>query len=108
MRALHNGWHLQTGATIIETRPEQEQAWLNYVRSVSDVVPVFSQVNVEARWLTDISAKVIAARLNDRMDELAIHVLGDPMTRSHSAAIALRQERKPRHRDRRRENRHLV
>ena len=31
---------LQTGATIIETRPEQEQVWLDYVRSVSDVMPV--------------------------------------------------------------------
>lgn len=31
---------LQTGAMIIETRPEQEQAWLDYVRSVSKTIPI--------------------------------------------------------------------
>jgi hypothetical protein len=31
---------LQTGTTVIETRPEMEAAWIEYVRSVSETVPI--------------------------------------------------------------------
>lgn len=30
----------QTGATVIETRPEMENVWLAYIRSVSKTVPI--------------------------------------------------------------------